>query len=160
MPGCASASPPVPLASPSMSDRADIAVVGLAVMGANLALNLADAGNKVVVYNRTHAVTDEFMRGEAATKDMIGPGLLEEMVALLETPRVILLMVKAGPAGRRVDRRPLTEHLEPGDIIIDGGNSLYTDTERRQAEVEDRWACSTWGSGSPAVKRGPDMGPR
>ncbi|MEX2252456.1 MAG: decarboxylating NADP(+)-dependent phosphogluconate dehydrogenase [Acidimicrobiia bacterium] len=118
-----------------MSERADIAVVGLAVMGANLALNLADAGNKVVVYNRTHAVTEEFMRGEAATKEVVGAGSLEELVSLLESPRVVLLMVKAGPA---VDGliTTLSDHLEPGDIIIDGGNSLYTDTERRQALVE------------------------
>ena len=119
-----------------MSERADIAVVGLAVMGANLALNFADSGNKVVVYNRTHAVTEEFMRGEAATKDMVGAGSLEELVSLLEPPRVILLMVKAGPA---VDEliTTLSDHLEAGDIIIDGGNSLYTDTERRQAVVEE-----------------------
>ena len=128
---CASA----PLPSPPMSDRADIAVVGLAVMGANLALNLADAGNRVVVYNRTRSVTDEFMRGEAASKPMIGAGSLEEIVAALETPRVILLMIKAGVAVDQLiaDLSPL---LEPGDIIIDGGNSLYTDTERRRIEVE------------------------
>src|SRR3990172_5343212 len=100
-----------------MSERADIAVVGLAVMGANLALNLADAGNKVVVYNRTHAVTEQFMRGEAAAKDMVGAGSLEELVSLLEAPRVILLMVKAGPA---VDDliAALSQHLDAGDIII------------------------------------------
>jgi len=120
-----------------MSERADIAVVGLAVMGANLALNFADAGNKVVVYNRTQAVTDEFMRGEAAAKDMVGAGSLQELVSLLEPPRVILIMVKAGPAVDEVIST-LSEHLERGDIIIDGGNSLFTETEKRQAEVEAR----------------------
>ncbi len=118
-----------------MSELADIGVVGLAVMGANLALNFADAGNRVAVFNRTHAVTEEFMRGEAATKDMVGASSLEELVGLLQAPRVILLMVKAGPAvDDLIDT--LAEHLDPGDIIIDGGNSLYTDTERRQTVVE------------------------
>ncbi len=118
-----------------MSEHADIGVVGLAVMGANLALNFADAGNKVAVFNRTYAVTEEFMRGEAASKDMVGAATLEELVTQLRPPRVILLMVKAGPA---VDDliNTLAAHLEAGDIIIDGGNSLYSDTERRQAVVE------------------------
>ena len=118
-----------------MSERAGIGVVGLAVMGANLALNFADAGNRVAVFNRTHTVTEEFMRGEAASKDMVGAASLEELVSLLQPPRVILLMVKAGPA---VDDliNTLSEHLEAGDIIIDGGNSLYTDTQRRQGVVE------------------------
>ncbi|MEX1134975.1 MAG: NAD(P)-binding domain-containing protein, partial [Acidimicrobiia bacterium] len=144
-----------------MSKRADIAVVGLAVMGANLALNLADAGNKVVVYNRTHAVTEQFMRGEAAAKDMVGAGSLEELVSLLEAPRVILLMVKAGPA---VDGliTALSEHLETGDIIIDGGNSLYTDTERRQAEVEGRgqlYLGMGISGGEEGARHGPSLMP-
>jgi len=118
-----------------MSERAHIGVVGLAVMGANLALNFADAGNRVAVYNRTHAVTEEFMRGEAARKDMVGAASLEELVSLLQSPRVILLMVKAGSAvDDLIDT--LAEHLDAGDIIIDGGNSLYSDTERRQAVAE------------------------
>jgi 6-phosphogluconate dehydrogenase len=144
-----------------MSDRADIAVVGLAVMGANLALNLADAGNKVVVYNRTHAVTEEFMQGEASTKDMVGVRSLEEMVSLLEQPRVILFMVKAGPA---VDEliSTLSEYLEPGDIIIDGGNSLYTDTERRQAVVEGRgllYLGMGISGGEEGARHGPSLMP-
>jgi 6-phosphogluconate dehydrogenase len=144
-----------------MSERADIAVVGLAVMGANLALNLADAGNKVVVYNRTHAVTEQFMRGEAAAKDMVGAGSLEELVSLLEAPRVILLMVKAGPA---VDDliTALSEHLDAGDIIIDGGNSLYTDTERRQAEVEGRgllYLGMGISGGEEGARHGPSLMP-
>ncbi len=118
-----------------MSELADIGVVGLAVMGANLALNFADAGNRVAVFNRTHTVTEEFMRGEAGAKNMVGAATLEELVGLLDPPRVILLMVKAGPAvDDLIDT--LAKHLDAGDIIIDGGNSLYTDTGRRQAVVE------------------------
>ncbi|HLF60238.1 MAG TPA: decarboxylating NADP(+)-dependent phosphogluconate dehydrogenase [Acidimicrobiia bacterium] len=144
-----------------MDDRADVAVVGLAVMGANLALNLADAGNRVVVYNRTQAVTEEFMRGEAATKDMVGAKDLEELVSLLEAPRVILLMVKAGPA---VDDliNTLSDHLKPGDIIIDGGNSLYTDTERRQAVVESRgllYVGMGISGGEEGARHGPSLMP-
>jgi 6-phosphogluconate dehydrogenase len=144
-----------------MSNRADIAVVGLGVMGANLALNFADAGNKVVVYNRTYAVTEEFMRGEASTKDMVGASSLEELVGLLETPRVSLLMVKAGPP---VDELVTTlfEHLDPGDIIIDGGNSLYSDTERRQATVEGRrllYLGMGISGGEEGARHGPSLMP-
>jgi len=105
-------------------------VVGLAVMGANLALNLADSGNRVAVYNRTTSVTDAFMAGEAADKDMVSVVTLQDLVGQLGSPRVLLLMVKAGGPVDAVivDLIPL---LEAGDIIIDGGNSLYTDTERR-----------------------------
>lgn len=144
-----------------MRERADIAVVGLAVMGANLALNLADAGNKVVVYNRTESVTEEFMRGEAAAKDMKAARSLEDLVSLLEPPRVILLMVKAGPA---VDEliTTLSDHLEKGDIIIDGGNSLYTDTERRQASVEGRgllYLGMGISGGEEGARHGPSLMP-
>ena len=113
-----------------MSNQSDIAVVGLAVMGANLALNLADSGNRVTVYNRTTSVTEEFMTGEAGEKGMVPAHTLEEMVDSLASPRVILLMVKAGSPVDAVlgDLVPL---LDPGDVVIDGGNSLYTDTARR-----------------------------
>jgi 6-phosphogluconate dehydrogenase len=144
-----------------MSELADIGVVGLAVMGANLALNFADAGNRVAVYNRTHAVTEEFMGGEAATKDMVGAASLEELVSLLRAPRVILLMVKAGPP---VDDliTTLAEHLEPGDIIIDGGNSLYTDTERRQVDVEEHgllYLGMGISGGEEGARHGPSLMP-
>jgi 6-phosphogluconate dehydrogenase len=150
-----------PVASLSMSELADIGVVGLAVMGANLALNFADAGNSVAVYNRTHAVTEEFIGGEAATKDMVGAASLEELVSLLRAPRVILLMVKAGPP---VDDliTSLAEHLEPGDIIIDGGNSLYTDTERRQVDVEGHgflYLGMGISGGEEGARHGPSMMP-
>ena len=118
-----------------MKTQSDIGVIGLAVMGANLALNLADSGNRVSVYNRTTSVTDEFMKGEAADLGVTPTETLGELVESLAQPRKILLMVKAGDPVDYVisDLAPL---LDEGDIIIDGGNSLYTDTERRCAELE------------------------
>jgi 6-phosphogluconate dehydrogenase len=120
-----------------MTETAQIAVAGLGVMGANLALNLADRGHRVAAYNRTTSVTDEFMAGEAAELGIIPAATIEEMVAMLERPRVVLVMVTAGkPVDAVIEA--LLDHLEEGDIIIDGGNSLYADTDRRQALVESR----------------------
>ncbi|MFO7299616.1 MAG: decarboxylating NADP(+)-dependent phosphogluconate dehydrogenase [Actinomycetes bacterium] len=118
--------------------RADIAVIGLGVMGANLALNLAEKGNQVVVYNRSWDVTEEFMGGEEAGAFGIRPARdLAELSALLERPRVVMLMVTAGPAVDSVIEG-LLPHLDPGDIVIDGGNSLYLDTNRRSAALAQR----------------------
>ncbi|MEA1902164.1 MAG: decarboxylating NADP(+)-dependent phosphogluconate dehydrogenase [Actinomycetota bacterium] len=113
-----------------MTKSADIGVIGLAVMGANLALNLADSGQRVAVYNRTTSVTDEFISGEASEKEMIAATTLAGLVDALSSPRVLLLMVQAGGAVDAVieDLVPL---LDEGDIIIDGGNSRFDDTERR-----------------------------
>jgi 6-phosphogluconate dehydrogenase len=120
-----------------MPERADIAVAGLGVMGANLALNLADRGHRVAAYNRTTSVTDEFMAGEAGELGIIPAATIEEMVQMLERPRVVLIMVTAGkPVDAVIES--LLDHLEEGDIIIDGGNSLYADTDRRQALIESR----------------------
>ncbi|HUG08490.1 MAG TPA: decarboxylating NADP(+)-dependent phosphogluconate dehydrogenase [Acidimicrobiia bacterium] len=140
-----------------MSNRSDVAVVGLAVMGANLALNLADSGNRVTVYNRTTSVTDEFMAGEASSRDLIPAETLAEMVATLETPRVVLLMVKAGPPVDYVieDLVPL---LGEGDIIIDGGNSLFTDTARRYETLAER-GIRFVGAGVSGGEEGARYGP-
>ena len=120
-----------------MSGQADIAVAGLGVMGANLALNLADKGHLVAAYNRTTSVTDEFMAGEAGDLGVLPATSIEEMVAMLSQPRVVLIMVTAGkPVDAVIES--LLDHLEEGDIVIDGGNSLYSDTDRRQALVESR----------------------
>jgi 6-phosphogluconate dehydrogenase len=120
-----------------MSGQADIAVAGLGVMGANLALNLAEKGHLVAAYNRTTSVTDEFMAGEARDLGVLPATSIEEMVGMLSRPRVVLIMVTAGkPVDAVIDS--LLDHLEEGDIIIDGGNSLYSDTDRRQAFVESR----------------------
>ena len=120
-----------------MSGQADIAVAGLGVMGANLALNLADNGQVVAAYNRTTSVTDEFMSGEGGKLGVLPSNSIEEMVGMLSRPRVVLIMVTAGkPVDAVIDS--LLDHMEEGDIIIDGGNSLYSDTDRRQAYVESR----------------------
>lgn len=110
-------------------------LIGLAVMGENLALNVERNGFPITVYNRTSAKTDEFMATRAQGKNVKAAYTLEEFVQSLERPRKILIMVKAGAPVDYVinDLKPL---LEEGDMIIDGGNSLYTDTERRTQELE------------------------
>ncbi|MFQ5554853.1 MAG: decarboxylating NADP(+)-dependent phosphogluconate dehydrogenase [Acidimicrobiia bacterium] len=118
-----------------MSAVADIGVVGLAVMGRNLILNMDDHGFTVAAYNRTSARVDEFLAGDAAGTRVVGAHSLEELVGLLRTPRRIMMMIRAGDAvDDAVDA--LIPLLDPGDIIIDGGNSLYTDTMARTARVE------------------------
>src|SRR6476620_8519730 len=116
---------------------ADIAVVGLAVMGQNLILNMNDHGFTVVAFNRTVSKVDDFLAKEAKGTKIIGAHSVEEMAALLKRPRRVMLMVKAGQA---VDEfiEQIIPHLEPGDIIIDGGNSLYGDTARRVKYLESK----------------------
>ncbi len=111
-------------------------VIGLAVMGENLALNVERNGFPIAVYNRSRDKTDNFMATRAQGKQAKAAYTIEEFVALLERPRKILIMVKAGDPVDKVIQE-LKPFLEPGDVIIDGGNSLYTDTDRRTAELED-----------------------
>jgi len=103
-------------------------VIGLAVMGENLALNVERNGFPVAVYNRSREKTDEFMATRAQGKNFVAAYSLEEFVAALERPRKILIMVKAGgPVDAVIEQlKPL---LDEGDILIDGGNSLFTDTD-------------------------------
>jgi 6-phosphogluconate dehydrogenase len=115
--------------------NADIALIGLAVMGQNLVLNMNDHGFKVAVYNRTTETMKEFMEGPAKGTNIEGYETLEELVKSLKRPRRVMIMVKAGAAVDAVIGQ-LTPLLQPGDIIIDGGNSLYTDTNRRVKELE------------------------
>ena len=110
-------------------------VIGLAVMGENLALNVESRGFPIAVYNRTAAKTEAFMAKRATGKDVVPTYSLEEFVNSLERPRKILVMVKAGKAVDAVIQQ-LKPLLDEGDMIIDGGNSLYNDTERRTKELE------------------------
>jgi len=112
-----------------------IGIIGLGVMGQNLVLNIADKGYRVSVYNRTTERTHEFMRGEASKKAITATFTLEEFVASLECPRKIQLMVQAGSPVDRVIAQ-LIPLLDKEDIIIDGGNSFFQDTERRAKELE------------------------
>jgi 6-phosphogluconate dehydrogenase len=110
--------------------QADLGLVGLGVMGQNLALNFADHGHRVAVHNRRAEVTDTYLEGVAAGFDLVGARTMEELAEVVSRPRRIMLMVTAGPAVDAVIEQ-LLPMLEPGDVVIDGGNSLYTDTARR-----------------------------
>ncbi len=116
---------------------ADIGVIGLAVMGQNLVLNLADHGHTVAVHNRTLDKTTAFLDGAAAGKSIAGSTTLAEFVGLLSEPRTILVMIKAGdPVDDQIEA--LLPLLSAGDIIVDGGNSLFTDSERRCQDLGRR----------------------
>lgn len=115
--------------------KQQIGVVGLAVMGKNLALNIESRGFSVSVYNRSSEKTEEFLK-EAEGKNVVGTYSIEEFVESLEKPRKILLMVKAGtPTDATI--QSLLPHLEKGDILIDGGNTYYKDTQRRNRELAE-----------------------
>ena len=117
--------------------QCDFGLIGLAVMGQNLALNVERNGFSVAVYNRTAARTKEFMAERAVGKNIVAGYTIKEFVGLLKKPRKIMLMVKAGaPVDAVIEQ--LKPHLEPGDLLIDGGNSFFGDTERRAAELERR----------------------
>ena len=116
-------------------EKVNIGLIGLAVMGENLAMNMASKGFTVAVYNRTTDKVDAFIHGRAQDKSIIGCHDLEELIASLSRPRKIFLMIKAGQAvDQMIDQ--LLPLLDDGDIIIDGGNSYFVDTMRRTACVE------------------------
>ncbi len=116
---------------------ADIGLIGLAVMGENLVLNMESKGYTVAVYNRTVEKVDKFMRGRGKGKNFIGAHSLEELVKSLKRPRKVMMLVKAGkPVDDFIEK--LIPLLEPGDIIIDGGNTYFKDTNRRTAYVESK----------------------
>src|SRR5262244_360068 len=118
-------------------NQSDIGLIGLGVMGENLVLNIESKGFSVAVFNRTTEVTDKFAAGRAQGKHIQSTRTLEEFVGALKKPRIAMMMVKAGAPVDSVigQMAPL---LEKGDVIIDGGNSLFTDTQRRERELQSR----------------------
>ena len=141
--------------------QADIAVIGLAVMGQNLILNMNDHGYTVAAYNRTVSRVDEFMAGPAQGSRVIGAHSLEAMIARLKRPRRVMLMVKAG---KPVDDfiALLLPHLAPGDVIIDGGNSQFTDTSRRTKSLQEQgllYIGTGISGGEEGARRGPSIMP-
>jgi 6-phosphogluconate dehydrogenase len=119
------------------TNQCDIGVIGLAVMGENLVLNMESKGFSVAVYNRNTAVTDKFLAGRANGKNIVGCHTMEEFVGALKRPRKAMIMVKAGAPVDAVIGQ-LAPLLEKGDVIIDGGNSLFTDTQRRCKDLESK----------------------
>ena len=141
--------------------QGDIGLIGLAVMGQNLVLNMNDHGYTVVVYNRTTSKVDDFLANEAKGTKVQGAHSIEELVAKLKRPRRIMMLVKAGqPVDDFIAQ--ITPHLEPGDIIIDGGNSLFDDTNRRQRELEAKgllFIGTGVSGGEEGARRGPSIMP-
>jgi 6-phosphogluconate dehydrogenase len=119
------------------TNQCDIGLIGLGVMGENLTLNMESKGFSVAVFNRTTEVTEKFAAGRAKGKNIQPTRTIEEFVGALKKPRIAMMMVKAGPPVDAVINE-LVPLLEKGDIIIDGGNSLFTDTQRRRKELESK----------------------
>ncbi len=140
-----------------MKQLSDIGLIGLAVMGENLVLNMESKGFQVSVYNRSTEKVDNFMEGRAKGKNIKGTHSLEELVKSLERPRKVMLMIKAGKA---VDAsiESLIPLLEPGDIIIDGGNTHFPDTTRRTEYVESKGLLYI-GTGVSGGEEGALLGP-
>ncbi len=141
--------------------KANIGLIGLAVMGQNLVLNMNDHGFKVAVYNRTISKVDEFLEGPAKDTAVVGTHSLKELVDSLETPRKVMLMVKAGSVVDDYidDLLPL---LSAGDIIIDGGNSLFTDTNRRTTYLREKgllYIGTGVSGGEEGARHGPSIMP-
>ena len=141
--------------------KADIGLIGLAVMGENLVMNMESKGFTVAVYNRTAEKVTKFVEGRAKGKNIIGAYSIEELVANLEKPRKVMLMVKAGqPVDDFIEK--VIPHLEKGDIIIDGGNSHFPDTIRRTAYVESKglyYIGTGVSGGEEGALKGPSMMP-
>ncbi|MFA5534952.1 MAG: decarboxylating NADP(+)-dependent phosphogluconate dehydrogenase, partial [Mariniphaga sp.] len=144
-----------------MKKLADIGLIGLAVMGENLVLNMESRGYTVAVFNRTVEKVDKFIHGRGAGKKFIGAHSIEEFVASLERPRKVMFLVKAGkPVDDFIEL--VMPHLEPGDIIIDGGNSHFPDTIRRAKYVESKgflYIGTGVSGGEEGALTGPSMMP-
>ncbi|GET29788.1 decarboxylating NADP(+)-dependent phosphogluconate dehydrogenase [Prolixibacter sp. SD074] len=144
-----------------MKQKADIGLIGLAVMGENLVLNMESKGFTVAVYNRTTEKVDKFINGRGAGKNFIGCHTIEELTTNLERPRKVMMLVKAGnPVDELIEQ--IIPHLEEGDIIIDGGNSHFPDTIRRTEYVESkglRYIGTGVSGGEEGALHGPSMMP-
>jgi 6-phosphogluconate dehydrogenase len=141
--------------------QADIGLIGLAVMGQNLVMNMNDHGFVVAVYNRTTSKVDEFLAGAAKGSNVIPTHSIEQLIASLKRPRKVMLMVKAGdPVDEFIEQ--LIPHLEAGDIIIDGGNSLFTDTNRRCEALQAKgilYVGAGISGGEEGARHGPSIMP-
>jgi 6-phosphogluconate dehydrogenase len=141
--------------------KADIGLIGLAVMGQNLVMNMNDHGFVVSVFNRTTSKVDEFLNGPAKGSKVIGTHSIEEFLQSLKRPRRVMLMVKAGdPVDEFIEH--LLPHLEKGDIIIDGGNSLFTDTIRRCKTLKEKgiiFIGAGISGGEEGARHGPSIMP-
>jgi len=135
----------------------DIGLIGLAVMGQNLVLNMNDHGFKVAVFNRTVSKVDEFLANEAKGTEVVGAHSIEELAGLLKRPRRVMLMVKAGDSVDQTISHVLP-YLEAGDIIIDGGNSLFTDSNRRTKDLAAKGILFI-GTGVSGGEEGARFGP-
>ncbi|ENN74415.1 hypothetical protein HUJ04_005592 [Dendroctonus ponderosae] len=149
------------MACPIPSKKGDIGLIGLAVMGQNLILNMADNGITVVAFNRTVEKLRNFLANEAKGKSILGAETIPELVSKLKSPRRIMMLVKAGSA---VDNfiTQLLPHLEQGDIIIDGGNSEYQDTQRRTKSLQEngiRFVGAGVSGGEEGARYGPSLMP-
>jgi len=145
----------------NIMEKADIGLIGLAVMGQNLVLNMNDHGYRVAVFNRTTSKVDEFIEGPASGTSIIGTHSMEELVASLTVPRKVMLMVKAGEVVD-VFIDMLIPLLEPGDVIIDGGNSHYPDSTRRTAYLREkglRFIGTGVSGGEEGARHGPSIMP-
>jgi 6-phosphogluconate dehydrogenase len=161
-----------------MTEQCEIGLMGLETMGKNLVLNMADHGFRVAVYNRTTSKVDEFLRHEAQGKSIVGAHSPEAWIAQLKSPRIVMLMIKskdqvqaledrlypevggAAPAEAVIDQ--LLGLLAPGDVIIDGGNTHFADTERRTKVVEARglrFVGSGVSGGEEGARHGPSLMP-
>jgi 6-phosphogluconate dehydrogenase len=144
-----------------MAGTCDIGLIGLAVMGQNLVLNMNDHGFKVAVFNRTVSKVVDFINDEAKGTDVVGAHSIEELVGLLKTPRRVMMMVKAGDTvDRMIDA--VVPFLEPGDIVIDGGNSHFPDSNRREKTLRDKgilFVGTGVSGGEEGARNGPSIMP-
>src|SRR6266403_1198786 len=142
-------------------ESCDIGLIGLAVMGQNLVLNMNDHGYRVAVFNRTVSKVDEFVNNEAKGTQVAGAHSIPELAEALKKPRRVMLMVKAGDTvDHMIDA--LLPHLEKGDIVIDGGNSLYTDTNRRAKALGEKgilFIGTGVSGGEEGARNGPSIMP-